>query len=100
VCACMRACVRACMRACVRACVCVCCVDMQTVPCLRFMPVMCRHQLAICESEKRAASVRWKPLLAGIALTLQTNLLPAQGAPGNYSRALPCCRLKQVVDST
>jgi len=45
------------------------CVDADTVLCLRLMPVMHRYQLAVCESEKEgslAASVRWKPLPAGI----------------------------------
>jgi len=51
--------------------------------------------------KRRAASVRWKPLPAGIALqpfTQQTNLLPPRDVPGNYIRAYPCCRLKQVVE--
>ena len=31
------------------------CVDAQTVLCLRFLPVMHRHQLALCESEKEGS---------------------------------------------
>jgi len=53
---------------CVRACVCACiCVDVETVLCLRFMPVMHRHQLALCESEKEGSLCEVEALPTGIA---------------------------------
>jgi len=65
------------------------CVDAETVLCLRFMPVMHRHQLAVCESEKEGSTVRWKPLSAGIASHSADQPVTSTRCP---------CRLKQVVD--
>ena len=72
-----------------------CVVD--TVLCLRLMPVMHRHQLALCESEKEGSLCEVEALPAGIAYHSADQPVTS---PGNYSRAYPCCRLKQVVNST
>jgi len=64
--------------------VCVCWVDAETVLCLRFMPVMHRHQLALCESEKEGS------------------LCEMEAPPCWYSLSLsrPTYCLHEVVDST
>jgi len=47
-----------------------CCVDADTVLCLRLMPVMHRHQLALCESEKEGTLCEVEAPLCWYGLSL------------------------------
>ena len=63
-----------------------CCVDAETVLCLRRMPEMHRHQLALSEGEKEG-SRRRNSLPAGLASHTEVQPATSTWSPGNYSGA-------------